>query len=320
MRARAAVTSAVLVCGLSCSQRVVPSARSPVSVTMRRQVANAVDAGEGDHRIVRLRQRLAEEPGNLKVRLELISRYQAAGFPDLALEHARLAAGRFPAEPAAHLALAKALRHNGLQPEAVRVLSDFARTRPTAPWEVHSWMGILRDELRLFSDAERSHRQALAIEPGRALLHNNLGYNLLLQGKRDDAASEFRQALRLQPDSELARNNLGLALSNHPQEALLAWQSVADPATAHNNLAAVLIEENRLQEARRELEIALGYKRDHPAALGNLQLLSRLDGRPASIPDAPRSPWWKRAARVTGKIILGTGDRPAVGPGAAASR
>ena len=50
-------------------------------------------------------------------------------------------------------------------------------------------------------------------------LRINLGYNLLLQGKNEEAAAEFRRALVLRPDSQTARNNLGLAMAARPEES-----------------------------------------------------------------------------------------------------
>src|SRR5207302_1362823 len=117
-------------------------------------------------------------------------------------------------------------------------------------------------------------------------LHNNLGYNLLMQGKNGEAVAEFREALKRNPASLVARNNLGIALARQDasREAVANWQSVSDPATAHNNLAAVWIEKRNYVAARAELEIALGYNRNLAAALKNLELVSRLDGNPAAIP------------------------------------
>ena len=61
------------------------------------------------------------------------------------------------------------------------------------------------------------------------------------------------EALKLNPASQMARNNLGIALanSNATAQAVANWQSTSDPATAHNNLAAVWIEKGNYPEARR---------------------------------------------------------------------
>jgi hypothetical protein len=65
-----------------------------------------------------------------------------------------------------------------------------------------------------------------------------------------------------------------------------------------------LIEEGRYAEARRELDIALGYNRYHSAALENLRLVSRLDGKPASIPLKPVSSRWARWKASMKKLFL----------------
>jgi len=56
-------------------------------------------------------------------------------------------------------------------------------------------------------------------------------------------------------------------------------QSVADPASAHNNVAVALMEAGNYAAAREEIAIALGYNRQNTAALKNLQLLSEVDGK-----------------------------------------
>ena len=71
-------------------------AKDSLQPIMRRQVLNAIDAGDGDPEVRRMREKVASEPGNLAVRLELASHYEKAGFPEVALEHLRLAAQRFP--------------------------------------------------------------------------------------------------------------------------------------------------------------------------------------------------------------------------------
>jgi tetratricopeptide (TPR) repeat protein len=125
--------------------------------------------------------------------------------------------------------------------------------------------------------------------------------------------------LALAPDSAIARNNLGLALAAEPQEALRYWEKGSDKATAHNNLAAVMIEQGRLEEARRELDLALGYNRNHPAALANLRLIAQLDGRPTAVPaqQGQRS-GWRRFLSAFWRELAGLEEAPrAAGPRAA---
>jgi tetratricopeptide (TPR) repeat protein len=105
----------------------------------------------------------------------------------------------------------------------------------------------------------------------------------------------------------VARNNLGLALAHLGEtgQALANWQSASDPATAHNNLAAVLMEKGNYANARKELEIALGYNNAYPAALKNLELVSRLDGQPASMAVKPPASRWRRWKIAFRRLFVG---------------
>ena len=272
---------------------------------MERQVQNARDAGEGDFVVRSLRQKMAAEPDKLEIRLELIDHYTRAGYPELALEHCRLAATRFPDSAAVQLPLAKLLRGMKMTKEAAQGLAAFLEAHPQESPDYESWLGILRDELGDWAGGEKAHRAALALNGQLDSLHNNLGYNLLMQGRPQEAAQEFREALKLRPNSEVARNNLGMALAATPQDAVLHWQSVSDPATAHSNMAALLIKQKRYAEARKELDLALGYNKNHAAALNNLRLVSKLDGKPAVIPLKPAQTKGGKFRSTIAKIVGG---------------
>jgi tetratricopeptide (TPR) repeat protein len=298
-----------LAAGVSCAQRGHTSGLQPRSVpqpVFEQQIRNAVDAGDGDYALRQLRDRMAAEPENVQVRLDLAEAYRRRGFPEVALEHCRLAAARFPDSAPVALALAKSLRVAGRQQEAARSLDVFLTGHPQAKTpELISWLGIVRDELGLWTEGEKAHREAVGLSPASAYLHNNLGYNLLRQDRKEAAAVEFRKALELDPQSALARNNLALALASTSEQALNEWKRLYDPATAHSNLAAALIEEGRYVEARRELEVALGYNQFHPAALRNLKLISELDGKPAGIPAQDTEARWARWKAALRSLFVG---------------
>jgi Flp pilus assembly protein TadD len=285
----------------SCTRRT-PVARAPMPPTptvWERQVKNAVDAGDGDYQLRLLRSKVAAEPENIPARLDLAKAYRERGFPDVALEISRLATARFPDSGEAQLSLIRALRDLNRRAEATESLEAFLKTRPQTAPEYYSWLGILRDEAGLWPLGEPAHRQAVELSPNLDYLHNNLGYNLLMQKKNDEAAEEFRTALKLDPKSQVARNNLGLVLANQnaAEQAVASFQSASDPATAHNNLAAVWIEKGNYPAARKELDVALSYNRTHPAALRNLELVGRMDGQAATLPtksdDLSRWTRWK---------------------------
>jgi len=294
---------------------MMPAVAPPMQPAMERQVRNALDAGDGDYQIRALREKLAAKPDDVQARLDLAQAYRERGYPDIALEHCRLAAARFPESGASQLALARALRDMRLQAEAAQGLQEFLQAHPQRAPEYFSWLGILRDELGQWAVAELAHRTALDLAPEAEYLHNNLGYNLLMQKKNADAIVEFREALRLNPKSVVASNNLGLALArqNAAEQAIQSWQATGDPAAAHNNLAAVFIQEGKFAEARRELDAALSYNKQFPAALKNLELVSRLDGNPATVTMKPTPSRWDRIKADLGKIFGPEEPQPASG-------
>jgi tetratricopeptide (TPR) repeat protein len=285
---------------------------------MYRHAQNAIDAGDGDTRLAALRRRVAANPDDLAARMELAKAYTAAGYPDLAIEHYRVALLRFPESAELVIQLARNLRSLNMPLEARMTLEQFVARQPAASGEVLGWLGILQDEAREYTAGEASYRAAIERQPSSDWLHNNLGYNLLLQGRNQEAAAEFRQALTINSSSALARNNLGLAVAADPKDALLHWESVSDPATAHNNLAAVLIEKGSYAEARKELEVALRYKPDHQAALSNLHLVSELDGG-AVVMHLPAAgiTFWRRFLQV---LIGDSTPKASGGPATAASQ
>lgn len=302
----------------SCSKRLTTSqgggAPHAVHTIMQRQVQNAVDAGDGDAIARSLRERMTAAPDDIEIRISLAEHYRKQGITELAIEHFRLAAERLPDSSRLALLLAQTLDEQGQTREAATALAHFLeRTNDPDP-ELPAWLGIFRDKLGDWQEGESAHRAALARNPSNAAFHNNLGYNLLKQGKRAEAALELRKALEIQPRLEVARNNLALALMHEAgpeqkREAVEHWQSVSTPSAAHNNAAAALIEQGRLEEARKELETALVHQRDFVPALKNMALLSELDGKPAAVPAAKKS-GFRRFMRKAWVAFAGIEEKP----------
>lgn len=328
MRTRTAAALAIGTMTLASCTHTVRGARMPspvaqtgVRTTMHRQVMNAVDAGEGDYRMRELRAKLIADPENLEARLALASHYAGAGYPEIAIEHYRMAAARYPDNAQLAVLLARSLQRTGATAQARAHLEAFLSRHPDAGADVWSWAGILQDDARDYSAGERSHRAALKMRPDSSSIRNNLGYNLLLQGKNQEAAQEFRQALVLQPNSPIARSNLAIALAERPAEAVSAWTAVTDPASAHNNLGAVLLERGDYQGARREFQTALGYNQHHSAALSNLELVASVDGNGTALPAAGSQSAWRRFVRTLGFVLLGSESEPKTkGPASAAGK
>ena len=292
--------------------RTAAPTSAPIS-NWDRQVRNAIDAGDGDFPLRALRQKVAADPDNVAVRLELAKAYGERGYHEVSLEISRLAVARFPQSGEAQLSLVRGLRDVNRRSEAIASVESFLKVHPESGAEFYSWLGILRDESGLWPLGEPAHRKALELAPAADYLHNNLGYNLLMQNQNAEAAREFTEALKLNPGSQMARNNLGIAQahSNATAEAVANWQATSDPATAHNNLAAVWMEKGNYSEARRELDLALGYNRAHAAALRNLELVARLDGNPAALKAKPldtRVARWQRFRVGVRRLFVGPLD------------
>ncbi len=286
----------------SCAKHQITAA-PPVS-SFDRQIRNAVDAGDGDYQLARLREKVIGSPSDLDFRLDLGAAYEAKGYPELALDHYRIATEKFPDAAEPQLRLARTLVAVHHEKSGILGYSAFLASHPEAAPSYVAWLGIMQDGTGDTKASEAAHREALARadarQQDRDYLHNNLGFCLLSQGKTAEAAQEFRAALKLNPSSEIARDNLAASLAANPSEAIVHFQSVSEPAAAHNNLAALLIEQGKYPEARNEIERSLSYNRDYPAAIRNLKLVSDLDGKAATISLPPAQ--LPRATRV--KIAL----------------
>jgi tetratricopeptide (TPR) repeat protein len=322
-----ACTTLLMFC-VSCTHEVQIASQAPprtkTHALMARQVENAVDLGDADAEARRWRKRLAANASDLDARLALARLYVSRGQPQLAVEHYRLAAELNPDLAGVTLLLAKSLRDLNEPAEALSVIAAFISRHPKESWELLSLAGILEDEQGLFKQAEAAYRAALAIDPTPSSLHNNLGYNLLLQGNAEGAAAEFRKAIEIDPHSVIAHNNLGTALmwakSGKSEQAFAEWRKSGDPAAAHNNLAAIFLEQGHYPEARQELASALELRPDYPAALANLRMVAAADGGPATPAPQQKVNLWKRiTSGVTkdknGTMIdktAGSGDSPVV--------
>jgi len=152
--------------------------------------------------------------------------------------------------------------------------------------QLHDDVALLYLDLDRPNDAAAHLQAALALEPGSAAAHFNLGTALTVAGRLDEAIDQYQQALQIRPDYSLAHNNLGNVLLRrgnadaaleHFREALRLDPSNAE---ARYNAGSVLRSRGDLLEAAAQFREAVQRKPDWLPAVASLAWLL------ATAPDA----------------------------------
>ena len=135
-----------------------------------------------------------------------------------------------------------------------------------------------------------TYQKALKAHPQSALLYNDLG--LCYARKRDlaSAVAMLHKAVELEAGKPNYRNNLATVLveAGRYDEALRQLQAVHSPGAAHYNLAFLLNHRGQADQARRHLQMALQLDPALTPAQGMLaQLSSGASDAPASALESP---------------------------------
>jgi Flp pilus assembly protein TadD len=124
----------------------------------------------------------------------------------------------------------------------------------------------------ILAQAETAFRRVLQLNPADALAYLQLGLLLKSRGDSSQAASQFDRAVQLMPGLTEAHLKLGQMAKDAQDwakaalefEAVLAWSP--EDAEAHYGLAAALQANGQVEEAARELQIALRLKPGFPSS------------------------------------------------------
>lgn len=128
-------------------------------------------------------------------------------------------------------------------------------------------------------------RKALAINPGFAEAHNNLGDALQSLGNYDEAVSAYERALEIRPDFPEAHNNLGTVFHDLGkfEEAIASIKKATgvDPSyiEAFCNLGNVYRDCGRLDDAIHNYQKAISIHPDFAEAHFNLSLIHKQQGK-----------------------------------------
>ena len=180
-----------------------------------------------------------QDPSNARTDYALGQALLGSGRAGDAVPHLRRGFDAGIELPKGGLDLALALQSTGDLPGAAAIISS---VNPSPPDDVEAWLrvGRLAAEVRAPQVAEPFFRRAVQLRPGQASTHQQLGLNLLVLERFDDAARELAEASRLDP---------------------------RDPDSL-SHLAYCELKLGRAPEARSHALAALALKPDDPLAKG----------------------------------------------------
>jgi Flp pilus assembly protein TadD len=216
-----------------------------------------------------------------------------------------------PANAAAAIAYAKALRTSGAKTDAMAALATSAKARP-GDRQLALERGLLALELGDAAAAETHLRAAHDPKAPDWRLHSALGAALASRGKQSEAQAQFAKALTLAPDHPSVLNNLALsyALDGKTAEAekllrrAAALKAMTDGSRLDQNLSLVLGLSGKYAESRAAAETQL------PAAKAsdNVAYLKQLVGARAAA--AAIGPARKEAAADLPQPVYRLGAQP----------
>ena len=128
-------------------------------------------------------------------------------------------------------------------------------------------------------------RRAIALEPGFADGHYNLGNALVAQGEREAAFASYRRAIAIDPNHVRAHLNLGNTLpARRAGQARRwstsggSWRSIPPTPAAYTGIAAICWSRGRLEEAADALRRSLALDPGQPKAHSDLIYLLTYNG------------------------------------------
>jgi Flp pilus assembly protein TadD len=145
--------------------------------------------------------------------------------------------------------------------------------------DAYARLAVLNDKQGKFRESAELYRKALAVQPGDPDIFCDMGYSLYLQRRWAEAEMNLRQALAVNPEHNRAHNNLALLLvrDNRLDDALAEFRKAgSEPVQAHMNLAFALTVDQKWESARTEYLRALAIDPSCQVAKARLEQLNDL--------------------------------------------
>jgi tetratricopeptide (TPR) repeat protein len=214
-----------------------------------------------------LEKALQLHPSSLEVRFQLAGVLRSLGLQDDSQRQLDLYQHGLAEQEAKDVAAAKSqqavqyLKAGEIQ-KAVDSYKEAAEEDPQNSKVLYQ-LAMALDRKRDYEGEQSVLEKTIALDPGFASAHNQIGYLILQAGQSAEAEKEFKIALSLDPHYAEAQNNLGTLYGQQGNDAAaeqLFRQAVRnDPgyAQAFVNLGVTLASESRFAEADSALQYAL---------------------------------------------------------------
>ncbi len=200
-----------------------------------------------------------------------------------------------PVRAEIHFALGNVQQAMGNAQQAINSYRQALAIRPDF-LEAQGNLGAVLESVGRLDEAAQSFERTLALDPARAETHYNLANVLRQLERHDEAIHAYRKAISRQPHFAAAWINLGVALTaaalsetHSPRRLDMLGEAAAavgkglalkpDVADTHNNLAGVLRNLGRFEDAAGHYRLALALDPGHQDAHEGLATVALLLGR-----------------------------------------
>lgn len=163
------------------------------------------------------------------------------------------------------------LHRNSAWAQAKQIYEGILESQPDN-FDALQLLGVLASQTKNYEASVALIAKAIAINPGQATVHSNLGFALKSLGRYAESIDSYLNAIRLKPDFADAHLHCGLAYlaMGQPLQAVASFdQAIAlrfDDAQAYCNRGVALAKLGRFDEAIASYQTALGFKSDFAEA------------------------------------------------------